>query len=413
MRCRIFWLISTIVITLVTSLKADPSQQHLSEQFMYPVFSGDVLRPEEPPGIEMTERGRNIRGVYAPVSKLVLLSPKKLLEWIKSVGADAVIVDIKDDKGRVTFTKKLPLAKGTPHGIVSKMKQHVKILKKNNIYIIGRLVCFKDDIFHKKNPKEAIRDRRDSKIWRDRANMAWLDPYSLKAHEYITSIAKEAENFGFDEIQLDYVRFPVDGQSRYARYTNREKNMERYKAIALLLARVDRSISIPLSIDVFGLTAHTKGDKQGLGQSLEHLSPYLDAISPMLYVANFPKKIWEDPDPKIVYGLVNSAVKRIRTRLADTIAVRPLLQGFSYRAADFSVRFINNQIDAAKTAGSSGYLFWNQSGNYLKVSIAWKRLEKETNIDKKSEEKESPKDNENVEKNNQDDDKTLEVASNQ
>ncbi len=380
--CCATTLFSIVAITMVIRTEADPSQQLVSaEQFIYPSFAGDVLRPEDPPGIELTQRGKNIRGVYAPIPKLVKWTPKKLISWVKTIGANAVIIDIKDDKGRVTFTDTIPNATGRPHGLVPQMKEHIEILRKNDIYIIGRLVCFKDDVFYRGHPNAAIRDRRDAKIWRDRTNMAWLDPFSLTAHEYITSIAVAAQKFGFDEIQLDYIRFPVDGQSRYARFTNREKGMERYKAIALLLARVDKNISLPLSIDVFGLTAHRIGDTQGLGQSLEHLSPYLDAISPMLYVANFPKEVWGNPDPKIVYGLVYNAVTNIRTRLADTIAVRPLLQGFSYRAADFGVKFIYNQIDAAEKAGSSGYLFWNQGGHYTKLSVAWRRFEKQDNVE--------------------------------
>ena len=372
---RFILLIVIAAITAVIQVKADPSKKTvLEKQFYYPIFNGEVLRPEDPPGIELTERGKHVRGVYTPISKLVHWSPKKVLSWVKTVGANAVIIDIKDDKGRVTFTNKLPDAHGRPHGIIPRMKRLIKTLKNNDIYLIGRLVCFKDDIFSRNNPDAAIIDRRDAKLWRDRANMAWLDPFSLKAHKYIASIALKAEKFGFDEIQLDYVRFPVDGQSKYARFANREKGMQRYEAIALLLARVDMTISLPLSIDVFGLTAHTIGDTQGLGQSLEHLSPYLDAISPMLYVANFPKEIWESSDPKKVYNLVHNAVKSIRDRLEDTVAVRPLLQGFSYRATDFGVKFINNQIIAAKQAGSSGYLFWNQGGHYSKLSIAWKRL---------------------------------------
>ena len=368
--------ITIVAIWTVSSVcfaePGDPKSE--SKQYLYPSISGTVLRPEEPPGIELTDRGRNIRGVYAPVSKLVKWQPRQLISWVKEIGADAIIMDIKDDKGRVTYSHKIEGALGKPHGIVPKMKRLVKALKENDIYVIGRLVCFKDDLYHKKRPEASIRDRRDGTVWRDRAGMAWLDPFSLAAHEYITNIAIGAEEIGFDEIQLDYVRFPVDGLSRYARFPNKEKGMARYEAIALLLARVDVALKLPLSIDVFGLTAHRTGDKQGLGQSLEHLSPYIDAISPMLYVANWPKETYEDPDPKKNYSLVHGSVKRIRSRLSDTVAVRPLLQGFSYRATNFGVEFISNQIDAAKTAGASGYLFWNQSGNYTTVSVSWRRL---------------------------------------
>ena len=392
-------IIGTIVLTVPIFLSADPSQQHdSSKEYIYPSVLGSIIEPEEAPGTELTERGRHIKGVYIPVARLIKLNPKQLVNWVKTVGADAVIMDIKDDKGRVTFTKKLPGAEGHPHGFLRKMKKFVKILKQNDIYTIGRLVCFKDDVFHKKNPEAAIKDRRDGKVWRDKSNMAWLDPFSLIAHKYIASIAEAAVEIGFDEIQLDYVRFPVDGLARYARFTNKEEGIERYKAIALLLARVDISIKRPLSIDVFGLTAHRPGDSQGLGQSLEHLSHYIDAVSPMLYIANWPKETYENPTPKKNFALVHDSVKRIKNRLNSNIAVRPLLQGFAYRAPNFGVDFINNQIDAAITGGASGYLFWNQSGNYSKLSVAWQRLGNKASTAPQAEEAKKEIEEENKEK---------------
>ncbi len=364
---------------------ADPSQEISTEQYIYPTVMGEVLRPTEPPGVELTARGRNVRGVYIPVTRLVSWTPRQMIRWVQRVGANAVIIDIKDDKGRVTFSKEIPNATRNPHGIVPRMDKFIEQLKAHDIYTIGRLVCFKDNMYVRDNPDAAIKDRRSGKIWRDRATVTWLDPYSTEAHEYIASIAVAAEAFGFDEIQLDYVRFPVDAGSRNAYFSNRRDNMARFEAIAALLARVDRLISVPLSIDVFGLTALRPGDREGLGQSLEHLAPYLDAISPMLYLANWPKRHWENPTPKKTYALVYGAVQRIRDRLGDAVVVRPLLQAFEYRAANFSVDFIYNQIDAASTAGASGHLFWNQAGYYTKVALAWRRVEMNAELRQKKE----------------------------
>ncbi len=361
-------------LTLTVWAQADPSYQTDSTERLvtHPVLHGEKLASKEPPGSEMTQRGRNIRGVYVPVSKAANWKPRQLAHWVKKIGADAVILDIKDDRGRVTFTKKLRYASKPPHSIVSRMEKIVHALKEEDIYVIGRLVCFKDNLFYKEVPEAAIRDRRTTKAWRDVSGAVWLDPYSLTAHEYIASIAAAAADIGFDEIQLDYVRFPVDPESRYATYSNKEPGLARHEAIALLLARVDFVLSIPLSIDVFGLTSHRPGDSQRLGQSLEHLAPYIDAISPMLYLANWPKETWENASPKTPYEIVFNSVKRIKARLGSDIVVRPLLQGFKYRAANFGISFMQTQIDAALLAGSSGYLFWNQAGSYSKVAAAWR-----------------------------------------
>jgi hypothetical protein len=363
----------------VSVLRADPTPfaippVDLIYPVISPVISGRMLDEYDPPGSELTEKGRNIRGIYIPVNRLKSRKVNQLVRWIvDKVGANAVLIDIKDDRGRVTFTHELKSASGPAHGALSRrISKLVAELKQRDVYLIGRLVCFKDNQFMRSERGAMVRDKRTDKIWRDHANMAWIDPYSSVAREYIASIAKAAQELGFDEIQLDYVRFPVEPASRYAKFANREGEKERREAIATLLDRVDREITIPLSIDVFGLTAYNMGDPDGLGQSLEHLAPHLDAISPMLYLANWPKRAWEDPKPSRNFALVHNAIRHIRNRIGDRIAVRPLLQAFEYRARDFGVPFIQNQVSAAESAGSSGYLFWNQSGSYWEVSVVWR-----------------------------------------
>ncbi len=373
--------LSPLILALVyaaPSILAEPSQLLVkTKHYIYPTVMGEVLRPNEPPGIELSDRGRNLRGMYIPVGRLVSWKVRKLVSWVKAVGANAVIMDIKDDRGRITFTNELPLFPGSPHGVVPKMGKLVTRLKEEGIYTIGRLVCFKDNHYSRRKPELAIRDKRDDSLWRDPTGTRWMDPFSMDAHEYIAAIATAAAELDFDEIQLDYVRFPVDVGARWAKFPSRKKEMARYEAIAALLARVDHQLSSPLSIDVFGLTSRQLGDKEGLGQSLEHLAPFLDAISPMLYLANWPRVMWENPHPRKTHQLVHNAILKIRSRLGEDIAVRPLLQGFPYRAQNFGVAFLSNQISAADQAGSNGYLFWNQAGNYRKLAAVWRRMDAE------------------------------------
>lgn len=315
-----------------------------------------------------------MKGVYVPYPRLRSWKPGRIIRWVKAVGADAVILDIKDDRGRVTFTRDLPFARGLPHGEVRRMDRLVEMLKEEGIYTIGRLVCFKDNQLARARPGTAIRDRRTGKPWRDHGNLAWVDPHSEEAVEHIVSVAVAARELGFDEIQLDYIRFPVEASARFATYPNRVGEPQRYEVIAKALARVDAALDLPLSIDVFGLTAYHPGDQDGLGQSLEHLAPHVDAISPMVYLANWPRRYWEKPRPAKTHALVKGAVAQIRERLGDGIAVRPLLQAFKWRAKNFSTAFILNQIEAAEKGGCGGYLFWNQSGNYHKVTAVWRGM---------------------------------------
>jgi hypothetical protein len=332
--------------------------------------------PPDPPGSELTDKGRNVRGIYLPVGFLVTKSVNDIVMLVaQKLKATAVVLDIKDDFGRVTFSSELPMTMGRPHGMVKHMKAIVERLQEKNVYVIGRLVCFKDDVSTLRRPGIAARDRRTGKAWRNPTGNAWLDPYSEEAADLLIGVAKAAVELGFDEIQLDYVRFPVDPKSRYAVFPSRKEGVKRYEAIASLLYKMDQAVSRPLSADVFGLTAFNESSAQLLGQVVEQMASYLDAISPMLYLANWPEKYWQDPSYKTSYNLTYTAVKRLHARLGDEIAIRPLLQGFRFRNAIFGARYLEDQISAAQAAGAQGYLFWNQAGYYAPVSKVWRKLD--------------------------------------
>jgi hypothetical protein len=44
-----------------------------------------------------------------------------------------------------------------------------------------------------------------------RAGHYWLDPYNKTNWDYAVDLAQDAAKRGFDEVQWDYVRFPVEG----------------------------------------------------------------------------------------------------------------------------------------------------------------------------------------------------------
>jgi len=316
----------------------------------------------------LSDRGRQAVGIYAPVPRVHKARGDSLAKWVQRIGANAVVIDVKDDRGRVTFSRELPDAKGRQHGISPHIADLVQSLKAHDIYVIARVVCFKDHQLARLRPDIAIIDRRTKTPWRDRTELGWVDPHSQVARDHIVRVAVAAQEMGFDEIQLDYVRFPVERAAAHAVYPHRKERTPRYMVIAQLLAEVDSALTIPLSIDVFGLTAYNPGDADGLGQWLEYLAPYVDAISPMVYLANWPAKYYEKPSHAATYRLIEGAVRRIDERLERQVLVRPLLQGFQWRADQWGPRFIDNQIEAALDGGAHGFLFWNQGGSYRLLS---------------------------------------------
>ncbi|MBN2717107.1 MAG: hypothetical protein JXX14_14745 [Deltaproteobacteria bacterium] len=329
------------------------------------------INPADPPGSEMTSRGRNLRGVYMPVGKVKTWAPAKMARELQALGANAVVMDFKDDFGRITFTNKLEMARGYPHGYIPRMKKMVHTLKDHDIYVIARVVCFKDNWFATRWKEVAIQDIGTKGKWHDLHNQKWVDPHSQKMRDHIVSVAAAAEALGVDEIQLDYVRFPVEPSTRNARYPMKKAGDKRYEVIAELLRQIDGAISIPLSADVFGLTAYHPDESERLGQYLEYLAPHLDAISPMVYLANWPPKYWENPKPEKTHQVIKGACARIRQRLGNDIVIRPLLQAFRWRAENWGYSFIKNQMEAAINGGADGHLFWNAGGRYKLVKAVW------------------------------------------
>ena len=132
------------------------------------------------------------------------------LRLIETTELNALVVDMKGDRGLVPYRSEVSLAVdvGAQHAItISDLPGLVKTLKARGIYTIARIVVFKDTLLAEGRPDLAIR-QRDGSIFRDREGLAWTNPYSRTVWTYNIGIAVEAARAGFDEIQFDYVRLP-------------------------------------------------------------------------------------------------------------------------------------------------------------------------------------------------------------
>jgi hypothetical protein len=82
--------------------------------------------------------------------------------------------------------------------------------------------------------------------------LAWTDPFNATIWDYNIAIAIEAAKAGFDEIQLDYVRFPDQRGLQFSK-ANNEQN--RRQAIADFLATARERLTpfnVFMAADNFG-----------------------------------------------------------------------------------------------------------------------------------------------------------------
>ena len=300
------------------------------------------------------------------------------LRLIAETELNALVIDVKGDRGMIPYKSSIPLASqiGAQRiQTVKDMKGLIQSFKEKGIYTIARIVVFKDDLLALARPDLAVKTQTGT-VWRDRENLAWVDPFKNEAWEYNIQIAIEAAQQGFDEIQFDYVRFPDSSSPRFSR-PNTEEN--RVGAISGFLKEAKSRLkpyNVFLAGDLFGYVCWNPDDTK-IGQKLDALVPYLDYLSPMLYPSGFHLGIPGYRNPmQNIFEFIYLSLKRAQERTqVSSLRFRPWLQAFRDYAFDrrsFQAQEIQSQIRGSESFGSSGWMLWNPTNVYSPQGLSKK-----------------------------------------
>ncbi|MBE3577232.1 MAG: putative glycoside hydrolase [Limnochordales bacterium] len=305
-----------------------------------------------------------VRGVHASSNQAGSPRMDSIVDIVSRVGLNAIVVEIKDEYGRLAYQSQVPLAReiGAGTNRIPDVRAFLSDLHDRGFYVIARMVTFQDGVLATARPHLAIKNRTGG-LWRNRQNLAWVDPGRAEVWQYQVDIAEEALQLGFDEVQFDYVRFPTDGDVSNMRSVVPEDR--RVAAIGGFLAYARQRLAPygrPISADVFGFVA-TAQDDLGIGQRLEEVAASVDFVSPMVYPSHYPKGSYgiEDPDAE-PYAVIRHAMEVAVGRIGAE-KLRPWLQSFSLRHT-YGPDEIAAQIRAVSESGIGSWLFWNASGRY-------------------------------------------------
>ncbi|HOC08186.1 MAG TPA: putative glycoside hydrolase [Bacillota bacterium] len=302
-----------------------------------------------------------------------------LLDLVNRTELNAMVIDVKNDDGLVTYKTRNEMALSVGANRIVQIKdieKRMADLKKNGVYAIARIVAFKDTRAAGSRPDLAIKTKSGT-VWRDNKGNAWLNPYNRESWEYILDVAKEAVEYGFDEIQFDYVRFPTDGNRKLIDYGEAKEKESMAEAIAAFMKYATEVLNdkgVFVSADIFGQVTTNKDD-MGLGQQLEDLTVSTNILCPMVYPSHYYPGVYgvsyPDFEPyKIVYTSISTAVKRMEAvdHKGGKAILRPWLQDFtaSYLKDGYQVygrKQVREQIQATYDSGVEEWLLWN-AGNY-------------------------------------------------
>lgn len=326
-----------------------------------------------------------VKGIY--LSAYTASDParrEKLFELVRKTELNAVVIDLKDDYGGLSYVPEdqalLPyVSQKVTIGDVDGM---LKKLHENNVYVIGRLFVFQDRAYVDAHPELAVQ-KKTGGIWRDRKGISWLDAASEDVWKYAARIAKDAYARGFDEVQFDYIRFPSDGDMSLASYPffdaakeSRADVMRRF--FAYLDAEV-RKKGIPISADLFGFAYWDRDEDLTIGQRIRDAAPYFDALSPMAYPSHYPKGTLNFANPaEHPYEIVAETLRRGKEIMKEfpevTWQSRPWIQDFDIGAI-YGPKEVRAQMKATEDQGGTGWLIWNARNVYTEDAFGEEKLQ--------------------------------------
>lgn len=324
-----------------------------------------------------TEIPKPLRAIYLTGYTAGNLSRRQaLVELIEKTELNALVIDIKDDSGYISFLPESGELKAYNTGLakIRDLDIFLTELKKKNIFVIGRVSVFQDPLLAIRRPDLAIKDM-DGNIWRDHKNLAWLNPSKKEVWRYISLIAEESFKRGFDEINFDYIRFPSDGNMGFISYP--PEILSRQKADILedffvFIKEESERVGYITSADLFGLTT-INTDDLGIGQVLEKTVPYFDYIAPMVYPSHYPTGFRGLSNPnhnvyQVVKFSLDEAVRRLKMINEDPKKIRPWLQDFNYPIT-YTPEMVIDQKRAVYDSDLDSFMFWNPRNIYTRSAL--------------------------------------------
>ncbi len=364
-----------------------------------------LLKPDTPL-TAYADKALDKKAVYASAYQLRNSTGiEKYRKIIKDNALNAMVVDMKDDYGLLRFEPENELLK--QKGAVTMYKVDVEKLvsemKKDGIYLIARIVVFKDkNLAAFGGGKYAVWDRVGKKPWvgvrgeedvvDEQGNVMlgddglplpkktvyydenWVDPYSEEVWQYNIEIARELVARGFDEIQFDYIRFPTDGKNmQNASFRWRDEGMDKESALLSFLKYARENISAPIGIDIYGANGWYRSGTR-TGQDVELFCRYVDVVCPMFYPSHFEQDFMEyKPTKERPYRIYFFGSYRTTVAARNQMIVRPWVQAFymgvRYDRANYDKDYVRREIYGVRDGLNRGYMYWNNSGgNYGDIS---------------------------------------------
>ena len=342
--------------------------------------------PEESLGNDMAKLlipPVKVKGIYVTGPAAGSERMEQLIDLVSSTELNTMVIDVKNDEGNLTYKMEVPASANLEAGIryVKDMPALVERLHQQGIYVIARIVCFKDPVLAAARPELALR-LPDGKAVMDANGLAWVNPYKEEVWDYLCTLAECASRDGFDEIQFDYVRFPIGNDANAADYGVDMSTYPREAGLTDFFDYASKRLheeQITFGADLCGTIIGSDVDRDRTGQNYLSIAEHTDAICPMIYPSHYANGTFgmNVPD-QYPYETIANALQLSKEELGETDSpkgvVRPWLQCFNAIWVDGHITYgskeVHDQIQAVYDAGYEEWFLWHASNHYEQVKSA-------------------------------------------
>ena len=349
-----------------------------------PSTVGTTVKAKAPtsPPVAHVPTPDTLRGLY--VNRWAALGSKlrALIDVAKKTEINALVIDVKDDRGFVLYPSDVSLAQeigaDTADGhwmSRAKLRSVLDTLAAHKIYPIARIVVAKDPLLARAKLDLAIKRKSDLQPWLDKNGNPWLDPHHSEVWQYAADLAREAYHLGFSEVQFDYVRFPDERrlatEATYPLANGRVRAQVIREQLGFLRSTL-KPLPMRVTADVFGLTATDTTD-MGIGQKWEMFVDQVDVVLPMVYPSHFARGTYKLRNPNAhPYQTIDNALKDAIDRskpVANAARIIPWYQDFTLGSPHYYAEQVRAQKKAGYDNGFQSWILWNPKSNYTIAAL--------------------------------------------
>ena len=334
-----------------------------------------------------------VKGIYVSGNRAGSEGIDALIDLCGRTEINAMIIDVKNDDGTLTFAMENPALEQLgiiPASVpIKNIESLIEKLYANDIYPIARIIAFKDNTIKAKHPEYMLKNK-DGSFYESsepgNRKATWLNPYNKDVWDYILTLSKGAAAVGFKEIQFDYIRFHEGASAGQIDFGPDSEN----KGKTLIISEFTKYIveqlhteGVYVSADVFGAIITSKQDAEIVGQDYAEMARHLDYICPMVYPSHYANGSFgvehPDLDPyQILLGSMEASSDQLKVISNEDhkAIVRPWLQDFTATwmpvHQPYGPKELKEQMQGVYDAGIDEWLLWNASNRYTEAGLLTK-----------------------------------------